>query len=72
MIQLTRWGRKEKFHLNPDLIKIVESTPDTVITLINGEKIVVEEKVEEVVKKFYLYKKKIQKGIIRKKWIKQQ
>lgn len=65
MIELTKWRRKEKFFLNPDLIKIVEETPDTVITLINNEKIVVEESVAEIVKKFYQYKKRIYKKILK-------
>ena len=31
--------------VNPDLIVFIEETPDTIITLANGEKLVVEEKV---------------------------
>jgi flagellar protein FlbD len=37
------------FALNPDLIERVESTPDTVITLVDGTKYVVQESVEEIV-----------------------
>jgi flagellar protein FlbD len=44
MITLTRLGhRNEPFHLNIDMIVTVESTPDTVITLATGAKVVVAE-----------------------------
>jgi flagellar protein FlbD len=36
MIKLTRLNHKE-FFLNPDLIKIIEETPDTIIRLANDE-----------------------------------
>ena len=32
-----------------DLIKFVEQSPDTVITLVNGEKVLVQEPVNEIV-----------------------
>jgi flagellar protein FlbD len=37
--------------LNPDLIVSMEETPDTIITLSNGEKIAVQEKVNEVIQR---------------------
>lgn len=44
MIVLHRLGHNaEQFHLNPDLILTVEATPDTVVTLTTGAKIVVVE-----------------------------
>jgi uncharacterized protein YlzI (FlbEa/FlbD family) len=50
MISLHRLGHQvEAFQLNPDLIMTVEATPDTVITLTNGTKIVVAEPPERVV-----------------------
>jgi flagellar protein FlbD len=49
MITLRRLGHSEDaFQLNPDMIVTVESTPDTVITLATGAKIVVGETPEEV------------------------
>ena len=48
MIVLTRLSGKE-FALNSDLIERVESTPDTVITLVDGTKYVVAEGVDVVV-----------------------
>jgi flagellar protein FlbD len=47
MIHLTRLN-KHPVVVNSDLIKFVEYTPDTVITLVSGEKIVVTETVEQV------------------------
>ena len=40
MIQLTRLNH-EPFYLNPDLIQEMETTPDTVLTLASGARIVV-------------------------------
>jgi flagellar protein FlbD len=37
--------------INPDLIVFMEETPDTIITLNNGEKIAVQEKVKEVIRR---------------------
>ena len=48
MIQLTRLNGNP-IALNSDLIKFVENAPDTVITLINGEKIIVRESSEDVI-----------------------
>jgi flagellar protein FlbD len=39
------------FVLNCDLIKFIEETPDTMITLINNEKILVVETAEEIIEK---------------------
>lgn len=47
MIPLTRLNN-EQIALNADLIQWIESSPDTVITLITGEKIVVRESCEQV------------------------
>ena len=47
MIQLTRLNNKP-LTVNSDLIKFVEQSPDTLVTLITGEKIVVLEKADEV------------------------
>jgi len=48
MITVTRLNGGA-FALNPDLVERVESTPDTVITLVDGTKYVVRESVEEIV-----------------------
>ena len=48
MISLTRLNNSPLV-VNPDLIVSIEETPDTIITLSNGEKITVQEKVKEVI-----------------------
>ncbi|ADQ39967.1 flagellar FlbD family protein [Caldicellulosiruptor acetigenus I77R1B] len=63
MIKLRRINNKE-FVVNADFIEFVESTPDTVITLTNGVKLVVKESVDEVIEKVIEYKKRIFEGII--------
>jgi len=54
MIHLSRLNGKP-FVLNADLIKFVEATPDTVISLTTGEKILVAEDVDTVVKRAIEY-----------------
>ena len=56
MIKLTRFNGLW-FYLNAELVRTVESTPDTVITLSNAEKILVKENPEDVVRKIILYKR---------------
>jgi flagellar protein FlbD len=47
MIHLTRLNNRPLV-VNADLIKFIENAPDTVITLLTGEKLVVRESVSEV------------------------
>ena len=47
MIELTRINGVG-FSLNPELIEIIETTPDTVITLTTGRKFIVKESRQEV------------------------
>jgi uncharacterized protein YlzI (FlbEa/FlbD family) len=57
MITLNRLGHNdEPFHLNTDMIVTVESTPDTVITLATGAKVVVAETPAEVVAAVQAYR----------------
>lgn len=58
MIKLTRYDNKE-FFVNAELVQFVESRPDTIITLVSGEKIIVKEPAEEVVNKVIHYKQTI-------------
>jgi len=48
VIALTRLNGKP-FVVNAEQIRTVESTPDTTITLITGERLIVRESMEEVV-----------------------
>ena len=50
MIKLTRLGG-EHFILNAELIRYVESRPDTFITLTSGERLVVLEAMDEVLRR---------------------
>jgi|SRR5580692_44645 flagellar protein FlbD len=56
MILLTRFHSGERFAVNPDLIERVEETPDTVITLTNGAKHVVQESIDEITESIQIYK----------------
>jgi len=47
MIKVTKLN-KEAFYINPTMIEMAERTPDTVITLVNGKKIIVAESIEEL------------------------
>jgi flagellar protein FlbD len=55
MIRLHRF-RGEEFFLNADLVESVENTPDTVLTLFDGRKIVVHESAEEVAELITVYR----------------
>lgn len=55
MIILTRLGGHE-MALNPDLIERAEPTPDTVITMVDGHKIIVSESVDDVVRQVRLWR----------------
>lgn len=54
MIVLTRLNDRPVV-VNANLIKFVERTPDTLITLTNGEKLMVKESPEDVVRKVIEY-----------------
>ncbi len=50
MIAVTRLNNTPLV-INPDLIVSIEETPDTMISLSTGEKITVQEKVKEVIRR---------------------
>ncbi len=58
MIRLTRLNR-ELFYLNPDLIQEMEITPDTVLTLSTGVRIVVKDPPESVIDQIVEFKRRI-------------
>lgn len=58
MISLTRLSGKT-FLLNPHQIEIIEETPDTVITLISGQKYVVKESLDKVIELIVDYRKRL-------------
>ena len=54
MIKLTRLGG-EQFILNADLIQYIEARPDTFVTLTTGERLVVTESMDEVLRRAVAY-----------------
>jgi len=62
MIQLTRLNNKPLF-VNSDLIKFVEQSPDTLITLISGEKLVVRETSEEICSRIVAFRRSVLQGL---------
>lgn len=58
MIKVTRLNGAEYF-LNPDLIEAMESTPDTVITMVNDKKLIVKEESAEIIKRIIEYNRQI-------------
>ena len=58
MIRATRLNGDE-FVVNAELIKMIERTPDTMLVLLNGDRIVVKESLDEVVKRAVEYGRSI-------------
>ena len=58
MIKVTRLNQRG-FLLNHALIKFVESRPDTTITLVNDEKIVVREPVETLIDRVIEFERQV-------------
>ena len=58
MIELTRLNGTPMV-LNSDLIKIAEASPDTMLTLINGEKLIVREECAEVMERVIAYRARL-------------
>ena len=68
MITLNRLGHSdEPFHLNTDMIVTVESTPDTVITLATGAKVVVAETPAEVAAAVHAYRAAVLSDALRRR-----
>ena len=61
MIQLTRLN-SSRLAINSDLIKFVEAAPDTVLTLVTGEKVVVRETTAEVIERVRQFRRSVQCG----------
>jgi flagellar protein FlbD len=60
LIKVTKLN-KDEMVVNADLIEFIESTPDTVISLTSGCKIVVQEETDLIIKKVIEYKREINK-----------
>ncbi|HNZ28656.1 MAG: Flagellar protein (FlbD) [Candidatus Aerophobetes bacterium ADurb.Bin490] len=66
MIFVQRFDGK-KIVLNGELIEMIETTPDTIITMTTGKKITVKDSVDEIVSMVKKYKKEIYLPIINNK-----
>ena len=58
MINVTKMNNMN-ITINSDLIETIEETPDTVITLTTGKKLLVKESRQEIVNLVKLYKKEL-------------
>ena len=58
MIEITKLNGT-RILINPDMIEIIESTPDTVISLTTGRKIIVKESRQEINNLVKSYRKEI-------------
>ena len=56
MILVTRINGVDQFYVNENLIEFMEETPDTVISLESGKKIVVKESAKEVINRIRMEK----------------
>lgn len=61
MIFITKMNN-ETVLLNNDLIETIEETPDTVVTLTTGKKLIIKESSQEILQKVIDFKIKINKG----------
>jgi flagellar protein FlbD len=64
MIEVTRLNGNVMV-MNSDLIKTAEASPDTMLTLINGEKMIVRESCAEVVEKVLAYRARLLVAVAR-------
>jgi flagellar protein FlbD len=62
MIQLTRLNG-HPLVINSDLIKLIENAPDTVISLVNGEKIVVRETIDQILERIVQFRRRVLDGL---------
>ena len=58
MISITKLNEQGMI-INCDLIELIESTPDTTITMTTGRKIIIKESVDTVLDKITNYKKRL-------------
>ncbi len=65
MIELTRLNGRAMI-VNCDLIKTAEASPDTMLTLINGEKVIVREEIAEVVERVVAYRARLLTVVVRR------
>ncbi len=57
MIRLTRLGG-QSLYVNSELIEFMEATPDTIIVMMSGKRVIVMEQTAEVVKRIVEYRRR--------------
>lgn len=65
MIELTRLNGNPMV-VNSDLVKTAEASPDTMLTLITGEKLIVRETCEEVIELVLAYRSRLLAAVARR------
>ncbi len=65
MIELTRLNGNPMV-LNSDLIKMAEASPDTMLTLVNGEKLIVRETCKQVTERVLAYRARLLAAVSRR------
>ena len=58
MIKVTLLNDRN-IYINAEMIELVEETPDTIITLSTDKKIIVKEKIDEIITRVISYKRRI-------------
>lgn len=64
MIKVTRFNHTQLI-VNADLIEFVENTPDTIITMLTGRKVLVLESADEIVHRVIAYRQEAGRAIPR-------
>lgn len=70
MIKLTRLNG-EPFVVNEELIETIEETPDTVVTLTNGHRYLVGEKIDAIINAAIAFRARIERLGRRQTWTQQ-
>ncbi len=63
MVELTRLNGSILV-VNAEMIETLEATPDTVVTLVNGKKMIVKESTDEVIERIVTYKRRTLANLI--------
>jgi len=58
MIRVTRLNNQQ-FVVNADLVEFLESTPETIISMTTGRKIVIKESIDEVIERIGEYRRRV-------------
>ncbi|MCR4425781.1 MAG: flagellar FlbD family protein [Firmicutes bacterium] len=68
MIRVTKLNGVQVY-VNAEFVETVAATPDTVITLTNGSRIIVSEPVEQVVSEIIRYRRRVnRRAVIVERW----